>query len=91
MIHNLTGNTVYEIKVRAASRSVFDPKVLINGEESQPKRIEIRNDCDQIVNDRRSSSRELSAGMIAGVVCASCSLLLACASFILWRYISHYI
>ncbi|XP_066996985.2 tyrosine-protein phosphatase 99A isoform X2 [Anabrus simplex] len=88
-ISNLTKNTVYEFTIKGGSRSIFDKKKVIHGEASDPRTIHVHPDCDKIQTLNHSSARELSAGMIAGVVCASFSLLLAIAAFILWRKCFH--
>ncbi|KAK7794416.1 hypothetical protein R5R35_010393 [Gryllus longicercus] len=88
-ITNLTKNAMYEIMIRAASRSIFNKKVVIQGEDSPLRKVQVRPDCDKIQTLNQSSSRELSAGMIAGVVCAVSSLLLAISVFILWRKCFH--
>lgn len=88
-ITNLTKNAHYEIIVRAASRSIFNKTMLIFGKESELRKVQVRPDCDKIHTLNHSSSRELSAGMIAGVVCAVSSLLLAISLFILWRKCFH--
>lgn len=85
LIPNLTVNTLYEIKVQGASRSTFDRKQVIHGRTSDSRTVLVRPNCDKIQTFMRSSTRELSAGMIAGVVCASFALLLGCLAMILWR------
>lgn len=84
LIPNLTVDTVYEIKVRGVSHSTISRED-VQGEMSEPRKVQVQLNCDKIQNFRQSSKKELSAGMIAGVVCASFAVLLAAISFILWR------
>ncbi|XP_023703350.2 tyrosine-protein phosphatase 99A isoform X4 [Cryptotermes secundus] len=88
LIPNLTVDTVYEIKVRGVSHSTISRED-VQGELSEPRKVQVQPNCDKIQNFRQSSKRELSAGMIAGVVCASFAVLLAAISFILWRKCFH--
>nr|CAD7455446.1 unnamed protein product [Timema tahoe] len=85
LISNLTVNTVYEVKVKGASRSIFNQKELIQGQFSEPKKVKLRQNCDKIQTFMQSSAKELSAGMIAGVVCVVLFLVLAIIALILWR------
>jgi receptor-type tyrosine-protein phosphatase gamma len=84
LIPNLTVDTVYEIKVLGVSHSTISRED-VQGEMSEPRKVHVQPNCDKIQNFRQSSTKEFSAGMIAGVVCASFALLLATISFILWR------
>lgn len=46
----------------------------------------MQTDCDKIQQYMRHTTNELSAGMIAGVICAAIAFLLAVTLFIMWRY-----
>ncbi|GFU26415.1 tyrosine-protein phosphatase 99A [Nephila pilipes] len=83
-IPNLTANTMYEVKVRGATRSVIEHSKLFKGQFSEPRKVLLQNKCPMF-NGVPYSDSSLSAGMIAGVMCASFALLLAIVSFILWR------
>ncbi|XP_046407157.1 tyrosine-protein phosphatase 99A [Ischnura elegans] len=89
IIPNLTMDTMYEIKVRGASLSIFDPVKIVLGEESEAKKVFVTKDCDKIQYFPVRKNNELSAGMIAGVVCAAFALLLAVIAYILWRKCFH--
>jgi receptor-type tyrosine-protein phosphatase gamma len=84
LIPNLTADTMYEIKVRGVSHSIISHEDVL-GQMSEPRKVHVQPNCDKIQNFKQSSTKELSAGMIAGVVCASFALLLAVIAFILWR------
>lgn len=45
----------------------------------------MRTDCDKQQLYMRHTTNELSAGMIAGVICAATAFILAVMAFILWR------
>ncbi|XP_048512163.1 tyrosine-protein phosphatase 99A-like isoform X2 [Athalia rosae] len=84
-IPNLTMNTMYEIMVRGATRSVIDRNVIIQGENTPPRKVLVARNCDKIPPSMRRSSKEFSAGVIAGMVCACFAVMLAITSFLLWR------
>ncbi|XP_054722094.1 tyrosine-protein phosphatase 99A-like, partial [Uloborus diversus] len=83
-IPNLTANTMYEVKVRGATRSVIEHSKLFKGQFSEPRKVLLQNKCPMFYGVPYSDT-SLSAGMVAGVMCASFALLLAIVSFILWR------
>lgn len=85
IIPNLTVNTVYEIMVRGATRSTIDSRLIIQGDSSMPTKVLVTRDCDKIPPLMRRSSKDLSAGVIAGMVCACFAVMLAITSFVLWK------
>ncbi|XP_071438889.1 putative receptor-type tyrosine-protein phosphatase mosPTP-1 isoform X2 [Hetaerina americana] len=89
IIPNLTMDTTYEIKVRGATVSIFDPVKIVLGKESEAKRVYVTKDCDKIQYFPVKKTNELSAGMIAGVVCAAFAVVLAVIAYILWRKCFH--
>jgi len=84
LIPNLTADTMYEIKVRGVSHSIISHED-VPGQMSEPRKVHVRPNCDKIQNFKQSSTEELSAGMIAGVVCALVSLFVGVIFFIIWR------
>ncbi|XP_046481648.1 tyrosine-protein phosphatase 99A isoform X1 [Neodiprion pinetum] len=84
-IQNLSMNTVYEVTVRGATRSVINPNDIIVGESSPRRTVSVEPNCDKIPPSMRRSSKEFSAGVIAGMVCACFAVMLAITSFVLWR------
>ncbi|XP_015601110.1 tyrosine-protein phosphatase 99A isoform X3 [Cephus cinctus] len=84
-IENLTMNTMYEITLQAATRSTIDSSLIIQGEPTVPRKVLVAPNCDKIPPLMRRSSKEFSAGVIAGMVCACFAVMLAIASFVLWR------
>jgi receptor-type tyrosine-protein phosphatase gamma len=85
LIPNLTVNTWYEIKIQGASRSIFDKKQINPGRTSEPRKVQVRPNCDKIQTFMRSSTRELSAGVIAGAVCVLVALLFGFLAMIMWK------
>lgn len=79
-------NTVYEIMVRGATKSTINSQLIVKGEFSAPTKVLVTRDCDKIPPLMRRSSKELSAGVIAGMVCACFAVMLAITSFVLWKY-----
>lgn len=79
---------MYEVRISAASRSSVNNTKFIRGDTSAARQIYIHADCDKI-QQIASTTNELNAGMIAGVICASCIFLLASLAFVLWKKCFH--
>lgn len=84
-LSNLTMNMMYEIMVRGATRSIIDHSKIIQGEDTPSRRVLVARNCDKVPPSMRRSSKEFSAGVIAGMVCACFAVMLAITSFVLWR------
>ncbi|XP_076316629.1 putative receptor-type tyrosine-protein phosphatase mosPTP-1 isoform X2 [Tachypleus tridentatus] len=84
VIPNLTANTVYEIKVCGATRSIIEPNKLYKGHFSDSRKVLLLSKCQTFTNSPFVQSN-VSAGLIAGVICASFAFLLAIVSITLWR------
>ncbi|XP_076351055.1 putative receptor-type tyrosine-protein phosphatase mosPTP-1 isoform X2 [Tachypleus tridentatus] len=84
VIPNLTANTMYEIKVCGATRSIIQPNKLYKGLFSESRKVLLLGQCQTFANSPFVESN-LSAGLIAGVLCASVAFILAILSIILWR------
>ena len=87
---NLTSNKMYEVKIRGATRSLKIPSKIYPGSYSESQKIFVANDCNRLSSPLDASEIfnreiELSAGMIAALVCASFALILVILAFILWR------
>ncbi|XP_008200584.1 tyrosine-protein phosphatase 99A isoform X3 [Tribolium castaneum] len=83
-VENVTTNTEYQVQMQASTRS-NRTKRIVRGPLSEPKTVYMRSDCDKMQEYMRHTTHELSAGVLAGVICASFSFLLAVSAFILWR------
>lgn len=81
LITNLTDNKMYEIKIIGATTSLFGPHYN-KGNESEARKVLVSSCEPQI-------SYTLSAGIIAGIVCAIFALLLGICAFIIWRNCLH--
>lgn len=85
-IHNLTSE-MYEVKIAAASRSIYDEKKEIAGQDSEPRKVAMKN-CG--LDMATQFAMGPSAGVIAGLVCVCFAFLLAIIAFIIWRWVpSH--
>ena len=91
---NLTTKVMYELKIRGATRSLFSPTKIYPGQFSESRKIIVDHDCDRLSSplgagigsgDEPYSEVELSAGMVAALVCASFALILVLLAFVLWR------
>ncbi|XP_067128847.1 tyrosine-protein phosphatase 99A-like isoform X4 [Centruroides vittatus] len=83
-IPNLTANTLYEVKVRGVTHSIIENSKAYKGQFSTSRKVVLQNKCPSFTGSPYTDTT-VSAGMVAGVMCASFALLLAIISFILWR------
>ncbi|XP_043278887.1 tyrosine-protein phosphatase 99A isoform X3 [Venturia canescens] len=84
-IPNLTMNTVYEVMVAGATRSHIKRNLIIRGNYSMPGTQLVAPNCDKTPPLMRRSNDELSAGVIAGMICACFAVMLAVTALVLWR------
>lgn len=89
-IHNVTTNANYEVRLGASTRSNQSGRV-VQGLLSPAQFVHLRPGCDQARhrNLPRGAGGDLSAGMIAGAVCAAFAFCLAICAFVLWRKCFH--
>ncbi|KAI4504305.1 hypothetical protein M0802_000776 [Mischocyttarus mexicanus] len=85
IVPNLTINMMYEFIVRGATKSTINDRLIVQGETSAPRNILVTHDCDKIPSLKRRGSKDLSAGVIAGMVCACFAIMLAITAFVLWK------
>ena len=89
----MEGDTRYEVKVSASTKSLSRPPKVRVGELSEKETVYLpMKSCDNIgspVTDAPETTDpktgELSAGMIGGAICAALFLMLAVIGFIVWR------
>ena len=46
MISNLTANSLYEVKVQGASRSIIEHSKIYRGEFSEPRKVVLQSKCE---------------------------------------------
>lgn len=94
LLERLKTNSLHEVKVRGATRSIYDAGKIYKGDFSDPQSILLKINCDQVhaytmVRSSSSSTSgmhlDLSAGVVAGIVCVISSILLALLALALWR------
>lgn len=83
-IENVTTNAVYQVRIMASTLS-NRTKRLVLGPSSEMKSVYVQSGCDKMQEYMRHTTHELSAGVLAGVICASFAFLLAVSAFVLWR------
>ena len=68
LLKGLKTDTLYELKLRAATRSSYDAGRLYAGETGQPHKILLRGDCQQVQfsSVRSSSAASAAAAAAAG-------------------------
>ncbi|XP_011312155.1 tyrosine-protein phosphatase 99A isoform X2 [Fopius arisanus] len=84
-IPNLTMNTIYELMVCAGTNSSINPHLIIRGNCSVPRSQRVAYNCDEGPSTILRRTNELSAGVIAGMICASFAVLLTIVALILRR------
>lgn len=77
-IYNLTSE-MYEIKIRGATRSIYNEEKEILGRDSDSRKVPMNNCSNEVVMSG------FSAGVIAGIFCVCFALLLGIIAFIIWR------
>ena len=96
-LNNLTTNTVYDLKIQAATRSQVGEKVMHFGEFSDTRRILLQPGCEAMRTFSPRATEKDSIllinleehfGTIAGVVCGTLGLLLAIFVFLILRLVS---
>ncbi|ETN67444.1 hypothetical protein AND_000745 [Anopheles darlingi] len=86
IIPNLTTNSVYEVKVRAASFSVINPKQIILGSYSEPRKISLQPNCEKApLTSLRQAYDDYNLAVLAGIVFSCFVLLLIVLALILWK------
>ncbi|XP_063603042.1 tyrosine-protein phosphatase 99A-like isoform X3 [Penaeus indicus] len=88
LLTNLTYNTMYEVKVRGGtySRLFADNNKTYKGPFSQPRKILLYPDCHNAPPpDVSRTGLEMSAGIIAGIICATFAIFLLVVAMIIWR------
>ena len=89
LLEGLETNKEHVVRVRGATRSIYDSSKVYKGSMSEPQKILLRLNCDQVqastVVRTEDIGLELSAGMIAGGACVAFALILAVLAIALWR------
>ncbi|KAK7080649.1 hypothetical protein SK128_006212, partial [Halocaridina rubra] len=78
---------MYEVKVRGGtySRSYKDNNKTYKGPFSQPRKIPLFPDCHKVaLRDMSQQGLEMSAGIIAGIICATFAIFLLVVAMIIW-------
>ncbi|KAE8740671.1 hypothetical protein FOCC_FOCC013819 [Frankliniella occidentalis] len=89
---NLLNGTMYEVKVRGASKSVIDEFKVIQGDESEPRKVLVSPNCDTMTMVMHSNAHEhgnFGAGIIVGLVTIIVALCLATAACVIWKKCFH--
>ncbi|KAL1129503.1 hypothetical protein AAG570_012448 [Ranatra chinensis] len=88
-VGNLTDNSLYEVTVRGASRSVLNSDQYKQGNASVPRTVFIKQGCDPNSDLIDASNRLLNVIFIIGLVCASFGLFFVICAVIVWRHCFH--
>lgn len=90
IIPNLTTNSLYEVKVRAASTSVINPKQIILGSYSEPKKINVQLNCEKIPPpSQRQSYNDYNLAVMIGILICCFGLLFIVLTILLWKKCFH--
>ncbi|KAK8381218.1 hypothetical protein O3P69_008230 [Scylla paramamosain] len=87
LLTNLSYNTMYEVKVRGGTYSRFfsENNKTYKGPFSHPRKILLYPDCHKRPHPEQGAGFEMSAGIIAGIICATFALFLLVVAMIIWR------
>ena len=94
-INNLTTNTAYEVKIRAATQSLVGVKKMHEGEWSDTKAVFLQPGCENLKQFVPGKSKDQiillnldeHLGMIAGIICGVLGLLSLILAILLCRYL----
>ena len=94
-INNLTTNTAYEVRVQAATQSLFGVKKVHEGEWSETKAVFLQPGCENLKQFEPSKAEDQiillnlneHLGMIAGIICGVLGLLSLILAILLCRYL----
>lgn len=89
LLTNLSYNTMYEVKVRGGTYSRFfsENNKTYKGPFSHPRKILLYPDCHMRPHPEQGTGFEMSAGIIAGIICATFALFLLVVAMIIWRQV----
>ena len=93
-VNNLTTNTAYEVRVKAATQSLVGEKKIHEGEWSDIKAVFLQPGCENLQHfvPERTEDRIIllnldeHLGMIAGIICGTLGLLSLILAILLCRY-----
>ena len=91
LLPNLTSNTMYEVKVRGATRSLYNRSLVYSGAFSDTHKILLQLNCDQIQaftmirSTQHNMALNLNAGVIAVLACVVFAVVLVILALVLWR------
>ena len=93
-INNLTTNTEYEVKIRAATQSIVGLKKMHEGEWSDIKVVLLQPGCEHLKQFKPAKAEDRiillnldeHLGMIAGIICGVLGLLSLILAILLCRY-----
>ena len=76
---------IYEVSIKAATLSAINPRSLVLGAQSLPKRITMQPNCEKIQTLQRKTEPEYDMAMLAAVVLSLFGLLFIIIAIVLWR------
>ncbi|XP_055902453.1 tyrosine-protein phosphatase 99A isoform X2 [Eupeodes corollae] len=89
ILQNLTTNSMYEVKVAAATYSVINPKKIVPGRYSEPKKILLQPNCEKIQPLLRTSHNDYNLAVLVGIIFSCFGIVLIVMAFFLWRKCFH--
>ena len=91
LLPNLTSNTMYEVRVQGATRSLYNRSLVYRGAFSDTHKILLQLNCDQIQaftmirSTQHNMALNLNAGVIAVLACVVFAVVLVILALVLWR------
>lgn len=89
-LSNILTSTMYEVKIRGASKSAVDPEKVLRGDYSESRKVLVESNCNTMMPHPNAHGHdEFGAGMVVGLVTVFVALCLATAACVIWKKCFH--
>ncbi|XP_069961785.1 tyrosine-protein phosphatase 99A isoform X2 [Bactrocera oleae] len=89
ILQNITTHTEYEVRVAAATLSIINPKKIVLGKYSEPRKISLHPNCEKIQSLLRQSHNDYNLAVLVGIIFSCFGIVLIVMAFFLWRKCFH--
>ncbi|XP_054082198.1 tyrosine-protein phosphatase 99A isoform X2 [Zeugodacus cucurbitae] len=89
ILQNITTHTEYEVRVAAATLSIINPKKIVLGKYSEPRKISLHPNCEKIQSQLRQSHNDYNLAVLVGIIFSCFGIVLIVMAFFLWRKCFH--
>ncbi|XP_039948080.1 tyrosine-protein phosphatase 99A isoform X2 [Bactrocera tryoni] len=84
ILQNITTHTEYEVRVAAATLSIINPKKIVLGKYSEPRKISLHPNCEKIQSLLRQSHNDYNLAVLVGIIFSCFGIVLIVMAFFLW-------